>query len=239
MASQSERKLTFYLGTTEPQLYMTFQKKLFNLKVVLRYLLVCIIASINLTAIFDVKADEDSNFQRIQLENNCSIELPVSWKVIRSGNQDLNEVSQSVRENIKGLFNGQLGGKIQTEFFAYKNNFKGSHASVVVQFNGGTDFTQKDVINLSSTDRNSLCDGIRDIGIKNLHPVSCTVSIMKLNEIYAIVSKSVDGKDYQTLNVQIPIGEKALALTFDTKAADLDDWNQIFLRIMNSVQIPH
>jgi hypothetical protein len=56
----------------------------------------------------DCYAQEDNNFKRIQLNNNCSIEVPVSWKIVTSGNQDLNELSQSVRENIAGLFKTSL-----------------------------------------------------------------------------------------------------------------------------------
>ncbi len=180
-------------------------------------------------------ADEDNNFRRIQLNYNCSLEIPISWKVITSANQDLDEITQAARDNLSGLFKEELGGSTQTEFFAYKIDFKKSRASVCVQFNGGTNVTQKQIKELTATDRGLVCDKVRSVFMQTKHVSNCTVKIMKHNDIYAIINKYVDDKGYQQINVQVPISEKALAVTFDTLLSDIDDWRDIFLKIMNSI----
>jgi len=183
-------------------------------------------------------AQEESNFTRVELNNNCSLELPVSWKIVRSANQDLNEISQAAHDNIAGAFNSNNVGNNKTEFFAYKNNFKGSHASVLVAFNESMNCSQKDISSLNASERNMFCEQVKAITVKGMNPLSCTVSIMKHNEIYGCIIKSVDDKGNQQIVVQIPIGTKALTLTFDAKLSEINDWNLIFLKIMNSIQIP-
>ncbi len=197
-------------------------------------LVICIFVAINEYCY----AQEDSNFTRILLNNNCSLELPVSWKKVTSANQDLNEISQAAHDNIAAAFNSNNTGNNKTEFFAYKNNFKGSHASVLVAFNESMNCSQKDISSLNASERSMFCDQVKAIAVKGMNPVSCTVSIMQHNEIYACIIKSVDDKGNQQIVVQIPIGTKALTLTFDAKLSEISDWNPIFLKIMNSIQIP-